>query len=470
MRSNKLVLGVVFGLLVLGLGTQSFTDAFAALDSKGKEFILTFLPQISTGKVQLHLTSDSPTTATVNYPVNSPTFTTTVNVNPGTITVVDLPLQAWTSWNRGTVQNNAVLVESPQEITVYTTNIAPATSDAALAIPTDATSFKYIIQTWDGPREKSFAVAGISDNTKVTITPTNSLSGGFPSGVPFEITLNRGQGFLGASGFDLSGTIITADKPIAVTNGDFCTNIIRGACDHIYEIGLPVQGWGKTALVGDIADRPRGSIYQVIASEENTTVSLDGSVVATLDEGEIYKTGETPGNHVITADKPISVVQFMTGFFTTGDPAMANIIPPEQFLNKYTFSTVGGGQFDRHFLAITVATNEINSIRLDGNPINSNIFSPIGTTGYSYGLIDFLSEGTHTTSSPSGHGILVGGFTSYDSYFYPGGAAFEFINPQPEDDRDGDGIPDLQDECPDEFAQTANGNVMALNVTLKQEA
>jgi hypothetical protein len=225
----------------------------------------------------------------------------------------------------------------------------------------------------------------------------------------------------------------------------------------VYEIALPVQGWGENALVGDIPDRPLGSIYKVIASEDGTSVSLDGAVVANLNEGQVYQTTETSGNHVFTGDKPISVYQFMTGKYTTGDPAMANIIPPEQFLNKYTFSTVGGSQFVRHFVAITVANNDVNSITIDGNPINPNIFTAIGTTGFSYGFIDLLAEGTHTTQSPNGHGILVGGYNNFDSYLYPGGAAFEFINPQPEDDRDGDGVFDINDACPDEFAQTIDG-------------
>lgn len=55
-----------------------------ALDNSGSEFILAFLPNYNgnTGRVQLHLTSSVATNVTVEYPVNSPTFTQTVAVAP----------------------------------------------------------------------------------------------------------------------------------------------------------------------------------------------------------------------------------------------------------------------------------------------------------------------------------------------------------------------------------------------------
>ena len=66
----------------------------ALQDNKGTEFILSFIPNYSTPNVELHLTADAATDVTVEYPVNSPTFTTTVAVTPGAITAVSLPVQA----------------------------------------------------------------------------------------------------------------------------------------------------------------------------------------------------------------------------------------------------------------------------------------------------------------------------------------------------------------------------------------
>ena len=89
MRSNKLIIGVVFGLLVLGIGSYSITDAFAALDSKGTEFLIAYQANnAGGGSLQVHITGDIATTATINYPANNPTFTTTANVVPNQITIV----------------------------------------------------------------------------------------------------------------------------------------------------------------------------------------------------------------------------------------------------------------------------------------------------------------------------------------------------------------------------------------------
>ncbi len=62
------------------------------VDNKGTDFIMAFLPNhTESTAVQVHLTSDVNTNVTVEYPVNSPTFTTTVAGGPGSVTIVTLP-------------------------------------------------------------------------------------------------------------------------------------------------------------------------------------------------------------------------------------------------------------------------------------------------------------------------------------------------------------------------------------------
>ena len=84
------------------------TATHAALDNKGTDFILSFLPQPLTENIELHLTSDVATDVTIEYPVNAPTFSTTVAVAPGTITTVPVPNTASSSWILDLVSNNAV--------------------------------------------------------------------------------------------------------------------------------------------------------------------------------------------------------------------------------------------------------------------------------------------------------------------------------------------------------------------------
>jgi len=192
-----------------------------------------------------------------------------------------------------------------------------------------------------------------------------------------------------------------------------------------------VASWGKEILVANLPNRPGGSLYRIIASQDGTTLNMDGAFLAALNKGQFH-TLIVAGNHRFTADKPIFVAQFMTGNgsggATLGDPAMANMIPTEQYLNHYTFSTVGGGQFVQNFVSIIARNADIGLVLLDGVAVPGASFTAIPGTTYSAAIMA-LSSGTHQTTSPTPHGITVEGYNNFDSYSYPGGALFQFINP-----------------------------------------
>ena len=415
--------------------------ASAALDNKGTEFILAFIPNFDeAATIELHLTSDTPTDVTVEYPVNSPTFNTTVAVNPGDITIVTLPIGASSAWAADSVQNNAVHAFADEEFVAYLINRRDFSTDAALGLPLDTFNTEYIVATYDAAFiGGEFAVYAGFDNTTVTITPTNDLVGR-SAGVPFDVVLNRGEGYFarsassaGASG-SLAGTLVSADRPVGVVNGNGCTQVPFGttACDHIFEVAQPVQSWGSTILVSNLPNRSGGSIYRILASLDNTTVTQDGAAIGVIDRGEFFETPPLPGNHVFSADNPIYVIQFMTGQDASGavlgDPAMGNMVPFEQYLPDYTFSTVGGGQFAENYVTIIARNSDEDTLLLDGSPLAPGSFTAIPGSDFSAAVVA-VSEGTHATSSPSTHGITVEGFNSFDSYIYPGGALFDFINP-----------------------------------------
>jgi len=379
----------------------------------------------------------------VEYPVNAPTFTTTVPVTPGNITIVDVPTPSAQSWPLGVVANNAVHAFAPDEFVCYLINRDIFTSDAALGLPVDTMDTEFIVMTYEGAYHGSdrgeFVIVAGFDGTTVTITPAQDLAGGYLAGVPFNVALNRGEGFLcqslGAilSAADLTGSVITSDRPITVTNGNYCTNVPYNvtACDHVFEVAHPVSTWGRRALVANLPDRPNGTVYRVLASVDGTNVLLDGAPLISLNRAQFLEVPQTSGNHVFEADQPIMVVQFMPSLdnpgATTGDPAMGNMIPTEQYVEQYTFSTAGGGQFAAHFLTVIADDADLATIELDGAAIGAGNFSPVGATGFSAAVLS-LPEGTHSTSSVHGHGITVEGYNAYDSYLYPGGALFRNVD------------------------------------------
>ena len=415
----------------------------AQVDNQGRDFYLPFLPNIFNPTVEVHLTSDVATTVNIEYPVNSPTFTTSVSVVPGDITIVQVPATSAQGWTIGTVDNNAVRAFSDDPFIAYMINRRPTTSDAALALPVDALNTEYLVKTYFSnivPSDRGeFGIVAPFNNTTVEIIPSNNLAGpggGFPAGTPFTITLDQGEGFLGQSttsgtNGDLTGTVISADKPVAVTNGNLCTNVppSQTFCDHIFQFAHPLQSWGNAVVVSNLPNLPDGAVYRVLAAEDNTTIQQNGSAVAVLNSGEFYETGRLTGNHEFTGDKPVFVTQFMTGINPgDGDPAMGSMIPRDQYLSNYTFSTVGGDQFAQNFLTVIAENDDAGSLLLDGSPIPVGEFTAIGTTGFSAATVP-LDEGTHTTSSSGRHGITVIGVNDDDSYIYPGGALFDFINP-----------------------------------------
>ncbi len=444
LRLTKLI---IFSLVV----TLSFTTQVSAqeyIDNKGREFIMTFLNNLGAPSTELHLTSDVATSVTVEYPFAAPTFSTTVPVNPGTVTVVVVPNSSADSWTLGAVQDNAVHAFSDDEFVCYMINRLAYTSDAALALPVDAMNRDFIVATYSGATVHSsdageFAFVASVDGTEVTVTPTNALSDGHPAGVPFVVNLNRGQAYYNqtATGYgvagDLTGTLIESNFPIGMTNGNLCTNVPSSvwACDHIFEVAQPLQSWGNRVFVANLPQRTGGSFYRIIAGADNTTVLQDGVPIGVIDKGDFIEVQFLTGNHVFEANNAIFVVQFMPGDSnpgaTQGDPAMGNIAPSEQFLYSYTFSTVGGSQFASNYLSIIAHNDDIagGTIWLDGAPIAPGDFSSILSSDYSAAVLP-VSQGTHTTlSTQEGHGITIEGYNNYDSYIYPGGALFVPINP-----------------------------------------
>ena len=400
-------------------------------DHSGKDFLLAFnANMIVPAELELHLTSRTETFVTVEYPVNSPSFRTTVHVPADDVTIVRVPSSAQDG------ASGLVRAFAEDEFVVYLVNRASESSDAALAIPEDALGTDYIAMTYtDGNSPPQFTVSAVSDNTTVTISShaaLNSSSQNYPAGVPFSFNLNRGEGryFYSNRGLeDLTGTIISADLPVGLVNGSACTFIppTSYACDHVFEVAQPVSSWGKEILVTNLPYRPAGSLYRILAAQDGTNVTLDGAFIATINRGEYHETAVLPGSHVFSADQPIFVAQFMTSQSYTGnpeigDPAMANAVPTAQYQSNYSFSTVGGEQFAEHYLSVIAKTADVGAVLLDGVAIDPVAFTPVAGSTYSAATVP-LAEGAHTTSSPQPHGITVEGYNVFDSYVYPGGGA-----------------------------------------------
>jgi alpha-tubulin suppressor-like RCC1 family protein len=378
-------------------------------DSKGTEFWLTFPPNISVPELSLFIAAETATTGSVS--IAGLGFSENFSVTPGVVTTVGIPPGA-SPTTVGTPLDLGIRVVAEDEVSVYGLNRVPFTTDAYLGLPVDILGTEYLVMAYVSGGSQ-LAVVAVENGTNVEIT--------LPGGAPESVSLDRGQVFLRTAP-DVTGTVVTSTKPVAVFGSNQCTNVPPGAsfCDHLVEQMPPTSTWGQNFVTMPLATRLNGDTFRILAAENGTAVSLNGVVVANLNRGQFHER-IIAGPAQITASKPVLVAQYSngTGFDNvTSDPFMMLVPPFEQFLTGYTITTPATG-FGNH-LNLVVDTSGVGSILLDGVAVPAGSYVPIGTSGFS-GAQVAITQGSHTLSSPFPFGVSVYGFASFDSYGYPGG-------------------------------------------------
>lgn len=412
--------------LVLVIGAAFPISASAASDSQGDEFWLTFPGNLGAEELTLFIAGATATTGTVAIPGLG--FSAPFTVAPGVVTSVSLPLDAQIETS-DVVENLGIHVTSAAEVSVYGLNRVQFTTDAFLGLPVDILGTSYIVVGYpnvDIHNATQFAVVASANGTTVTIAPSVTTDG-HPAGTPYTVTLDAGQTYqlrnTDAAPADLSGTIVSSDKPIAVFGGHQCANVPDGstfACDHLVEQLPPLATWGKSFVTMPLATRVGGDTFRIVAAEASTTVTINGSS-ATLGAGSILQQ-VIDGPATITADKPILVVQYSNGSTfddVTSDPFMMLVPPYEQFLAEYTVTTPATG-FATNFINLVVPDAAVGSVAVDGVAIPAGSYTTIGTSGFQ-GVQQAVGLGSHTLSGPLPFGAFMYGFDAFDSYGYPGG-------------------------------------------------
>lgn len=425
MIGAALILTFVVALLLVWPMTA--TRAVGVRDSKGTDFWLMFNGNLGSPELNLFITGDTNTSGTVEIPGMG--FSVPFAITAGTVTTVPIPTAVVVD-SSSVIENKGVHVMAQDEITVYGLNRVQFTTDAFLGLPTDILGTEYIVLGFGNVNivnGTQFGIVAPEDNTTVTITPSVATDG-HAAGVPYTVILNRGQVYqlrnTDPSPNDLSGTIVASNKSIAVFGSHQCANVPDGStlfCDNIVEQLPPTETWGKNFVTMPLATRLGGDTFRFIASRDSTHVSLNGVLVATLNRGQFHQQIIT-GPAQITADQPIMVAQYSNGTTfdsVTSDPFMMLIPPFEQFLGSYTVTTPASG-FADNYINVVAPNEAIGSIVLDGVPIPSGSFTPIGSSGFSGAQLT-VSIGSHNLSGPLPFGAFMYGYASFDSYGYPGG-------------------------------------------------
>jgi IgGFc binding protein/Secretion system C-terminal sorting domain len=379
---NSLFIRCVFCILALcSSAVEGFAQAPSPLSSRssrGREFYLTFLPNVhdAAGRrggvndsLSVYITCDMPTSGIITYrnragrvfsqpfQIANPAQVFIFRVGYQDIELTGFYLGAVSQTNSGydfpnaqseRIARQSFRITANNDVTVYGLNQALYTSDAFLALPITALGTEYLVMAYktDGninfnarsPNETStpseFAVVATQDGTQVRITPS-AITSVSQTTATQVVMLNSGDVYLvqaspSADGglADLTGSRVVANKPIAVFGGHQRTTLpveLRGnplrTRDHLVEQLPGLETWGKSAFITPFV-RAQGEVdagtnlFRVLAAYDSTRVFFNGQFVQTLRAGEYFEEQLiNPG--VITASDQILVAQFKKTSSTT---------------------------------------------------------------------------------------------------------------------------------------------------------
>jgi hypothetical protein len=360
MRKFYLLSTLVFAML---LGRTSYSQDFS---NKGKEFYLCFPSHVPSGSnlatLSIWITSDRASSGTITMANGA--FTSTFNIAANGLQEIQIP-HATAHINN--FESNMVIQKSIRiktdpgkpPVVAYAQQWAGARSAATLLLPVNVLGKKYysVNFTQNSGGRSQCQIIATKDNTTIKITPRINGVVGAPFNVTLPLAGDMYQYQMTNSTTDLTGTLIESIAsasggcvPIAVFSGS--SNISMGSpgcssfssADPLFQQAYPVSTWGKDFGFVPFANYPNGVPYRVIASEDNTSIKFNGSLVAVLNAGEMYPAAFTSQPALlsqptyISADKPILVAEYVQsngcsgngGGNIQGDPDMVLLNSIEQ--------------------------------------------------------------------------------------------------------------------------------------------
>ncbi len=372
-------------------------------------------------------------------------FSQVFSLQPGESATIDLPneTQIQSVLESASVGPGGVNVVSDTPVTVVGVNWAFSTTDAWLALPTSALGTNYLVTGFldvlfaPSVEEVQWGVIAVEDNTTFTATPIGDIPERIdPSRfAPITETLNRGEYYVRMADY-AKGVEIVADRPVGAFGGSSCADVPEnvGTCDHLWQQFVPDNTLASEYLAAPLAERA-GSLYRVLASEDDTQIYFNGVYRAMLDRGETVDV-ILPGPVSIRGSSPITAIQYATGYeFDEGqvpgtqpDPTMLNLAPVDAFLTDYTVVVPSGdGVFrnqpddivrppiDRHYLALVIPAGAADSLVLNDVPVDTSGFLQVPGTQFVAGSIP-IDPGTHRVTANDQFGVNMYGWGVFESY------------------------------------------------------
>lgn len=400
--------------------------ASAQLSTKGTDFWLGFSENLVSPTITVFITSDVATTGTVSIPMG--TFSQNFTIAANSSTSVVIPLNQGYNTGSETIRNMGIRVIANNPVSVYGLNAGSASSDATGVLPTPALGTFYTIA---GARtdefNSQFLIVATENNTVVTINPSSTTRNFRAANTPFDITLQRGQTYQvqSSSSQSLNGSTVTSTLPVAVFAGATCVRIGGcTACDHIFEQNMPTNRLGQNFITIPLALRTAPIFYDVVATENGTTIRRNGVVVATLNARQTFSFSTTQ-REVITSSAPVALMQYSPGSScdgVTSDPFVVYVPPIDQMIDRIVFNAFVTPNIPTYFVNIVTATSNTANVTLDGAPVTG--FTTIPNDPTMSATTTTVVGGTHTLDAGGDKlSAMIYGYGSFDSYGYLAGTA-----------------------------------------------
>ena len=219
--------------------------------------------------------------------------------------------------------------------------------------------------------------------------------------------------------YDLSGTIITSNHPVAVLSSTFASSSLP-----MMEQVVPVSSWAYRYIIPDIHAGSRHPSYiRAFASERDTYINTyynghPGTMH--LNEGDFIETIFENSPYVMTSNKPIMVMQFMTSY-----TAMTYLPAISQFGNSFSIPPRVPNW--SNYLVLIASEHDEAGITFEGQTIPSRqrtskiMVDNVRYVVTTYSLLAGTERVFHSSSAGRFGGFVYGSYSTTVFYAYPFG-------------------------------------------------
>ncbi|MCC6818661.1 MAG: IgGFc-binding protein, partial [Bacteroidia bacterium] len=376
-------------ITILGSNAQNQTNNY------GKEFRFAFLENYGTFEKVSFVISCEKKNFTLSISCGS--YNTGNFIVYSKDTVIDY-LKAGTPSASVFSPTRGILINSSEPISLQAMNNSLNSTDISVILPVERVPYNpiYFINTYRGDESigkannSIFSVLAIDDSVELNIMPTCNSKVNLVQGLLYTRILRKGQVYQeqAMDSQTFAGTKIWNSKgckKFVVFEGAKCSfveynNSTCKGCDHLYNQTQPAQYLGKSFTTIPYFSNQNGYLYQIVATENNTQISINGIPTLIMNEGQSHLVNQKVNLSVcISSDKPISVVELMKSgecngqSSNLGNPSMMSLIPDNQMTTQAGFSypTTSNISYNpsfpaEYFIAIVSKQGELGQIKLNG--------------------------------------------------------------------------------------------------------